>query len=219
MIQQIVDLFYQNRNQKQAEQMAAYMKNNFAFLGIPKPLRSSLVNSYIKELMKTKRIDWEMVNQCWEMPEREFQYFALDYLLRMKNYLIEEDADKLAILIINKSWWDTVDLIAASLVGHAAGQYPDLIQSHILNWAGSDNLWLRRTAILFQLKYKESTSPALLSEIILQNNDSKEFFINKAIGWALREYSKSNPQWVKIFIANHSLHPLSVREGSKYCRE
>lgn len=218
MFQEIADLFYQQKNENQAMQMAAYMKNNFSFLGIPKPLRSKLENEYIKTMAKHKKIDWDLVKQSWDMPEREYQYFALDYLLRMKKYLQQEDIDELGILITSKSWWDTVDLISASLVGQLCSHYPELMQSHILHWAGADNLWLRRTALLFQLKYKESTHRELLSQIILMNKDGKEFFINKAIGWALREYSKSNPQWVRDFIANHSLHPLAVREGSKYCR-
>jgi 3-methyladenine DNA glycosylase AlkD len=109
-----------------------------------------------------------------------------------------------------------VDAIADKLVGHLCFRFPELIDQYIMKWAWSDNIWLIRSAILFQLKYKEHTNCEVLEAVILKNSSTKEFFINKAIGWALREYSKTNPQWVKSLIDNNPLHPLSVREGSKY---
>lgn len=115
-------------------------------------------------------------------------------------------------LISTKSWWDTVDAIAPKPVGKIAASYPEVIEETLDGWAVHENMWLRRAAILFQLKYKEKTDDALLYRYILKNADSKEFFIQKAIGWALREYSKTNPASVKEFIENHKLAPLSVRE-------
>ena len=107
-------------------------------------------------------------------------------------------------------------MLAQHPVGTIALNYPEVIPETIIDWAQSENMWLRRTAILFQLKYKENTDEELLSEIIKQNAGSKEFFIQKAIGWALREYSKTNPESVKKFIAENKLPKLSQREGSKY---
>jgi len=216
MHDEFICLMYQHSNAEQAVSMAAYMKDNFPFLGIKKPDRSQLQKEYLKVLSKLPRIDWDFVMFLWDLPEREFQYLAMDYLVLMKKHFQSEDMDQLMQMITNKSWWDTVDLIASHLVGTICISFPDLIDSYILTWAENDNIWLRRTAILFQLKYKNSTDFELLGRIVLKNDRSKEFFINKAIGWALREYSKTNREWVKSFIDTHTLTPLSVREASKY---
>lgn len=152
----------------------------------------------------------------WEMPEREFQYLIIDYMTALRHCLHKKDMDNIRTLIITKSWWDTVDTFAVSITGVLCLNYLELIESHILKWAESDSTWLVRTAILFQLKYKEKTDTELLRLIITKNSNTKEFFINKAIGWSLREYSKTNREWVKKFIENNALHSLSVREGSKY---
>jgi 3-methyladenine DNA glycosylase AlkD len=118
-------------------------------------------------------------------------------------------------LLTTKSWWDSVDSIAP-LAGEMARKYPELIDETMNHWSVDDNFWLRRSAILFQLKYKQQTNEDLLYDYIVKNADSKEFFIQKAIGWALREYSKTNPESVKAFIEGNHLAPLSIREGSKY---
>lgn len=119
-------------------------------------------------------------------------------------------------LITTKSWWDTVDALATKSVGAVAKKYPETIPETIEGWAYGEHLWLRRTAILFQLKYKAETDEELLYRYIEQNADSKEFFIQKAIGWVLREYSKTDPDSVRNFIETHPLAKLSIREGSKY---
>jgi 3-methyladenine DNA glycosylase AlkD len=119
-------------------------------------------------------------------------------------------------LITTKSWWDTVDAIAPKAVGKIADKFPEVVPETIDGWATHDYMWLKRAAILFQLKYKQKTDEELLYQYIRQNAASKEFFIQKAIGWALREYSKTNPASVKKFIEGQPLAPLSVREGSKY---
>jgi len=213
---EIIDLFYKNKDPKQSSGMAAYMENNFEFLGLKRPVRNSLQKEFIKGAKKAKAVNWDFVFYCWNLPEREFQYLAVDYLTALKNLMQKEDMEKLEKLITSKSWWDTVDSCASVLVGEICMRYPELIKSHILKWAAHENIWLVRTAILFQLKYKDKTDHELLGKIISQNNESKEFFINKAIGWALREYSKTNPEWVRKFIGDTTLHPLSIREGSKY---
>ncbi len=216
MNQKIVDLFYENRNMEQAKKMAVYMKDNFPFLGIQKPIRMQLQKKFIKEAKKNIVIDWNFIFILWNLPEREFQYLAIDYLIALKNSLKKGDITKIEKLITEKSWWDSVDLLSAHLIGTVCMKYPTLIKSHILKWAEGENIWLLRTGILFQLKYKENTDTALLSSIIIKHSYSKEFFIKKAIGWALREYSKTNPQWVKLFTESNSLQPLSLREGTKY---
>lgn len=216
MGQQLIESFYQKKNNEQAVGMAAYMKNKFAFLGIPKPEREHLQRAFINQAKTATFIDWNFVLRLWALPEREFQYFAVDYLFALKKQLQTDDVEKFKILITEKAWWDTVDVLAAKIVGVLCTNYPQLIKSHILPWAESENIWLIRTALLFQLKYKERTETEVLSLIIQKNSATKEFFINKAIGWILREYSKTNKEWVKEFVENNRLHPLSVRESSKY---
>jgi 3-methyladenine DNA glycosylase AlkD len=196
--------------------MAAYMKNNFKFLGIPKPQRVMLQHEFINQAKKANSIDWNFVFTLWDLPEREFQYLAISYLMTNKQLLQKTDMQKIEDLIIKKSWWDSVDSLAENITGVLCKKYPEIIESYILKWAESENIWLVRISILFQLKYKDKTNVELLSRIILKNSSSKEFFIAKAIGWALREYSKTNREWVKKFINSNCLQALSVREGSKY---
>ena len=151
----------------------------------------------------------------WEKAEREYQYTAITYIGKYAKKLLKADLLFLKELITTKSWWDSVDGIAP-LVGELAKSYPEVIEETINQWSVHENMWVRRAAILFQLKYKEQTNENLLYQYIVKNADSKEFFIQKAIGWALREYSKTNSDSVKRFIEGNQLAPLSVREGSKY---
>lgn len=215
MYKQLINSYYDHRNQEQSKKMSAYMKDNFPFLGIPKPQRTELGKGFIKQVKKEKKVDWDLVFMLWDLPEREFQYLALDYILALKNSLEKPDIDRIKLLIIKKSWWDSVDSLA-EITGVLCAKHPGLVQSHILRWAESDHIWLVRIAILFQLKYKEKTDTHILAEIINKNSKNKEFFIAKAIGWALREYSKTNQEWVRSFLQSHTLQPLSVREASKY---
>ncbi len=123
---------------------------------------------------------------------------------------------ELKYLIISNSWWDSIDFISPKLVGYVFKTYPELIPTYTDKWIESDNFWLQRSAILFQLKYKQNTDFELLKSIILRLNTEEEFFIRKSIGWALREYSKTNPKAVKDFIENNELKPLSAKEGLKF---
>lgn len=217
MLTVLTKLFEENRNEADAGPMEKYMRGHFPFLGIKKPLRTELEKQFFKETGILKEpFNKELVRQLWDMPEREYQYTALRYMEKSLNKLQKSDLEFMEKLITTKSWWDTVDAIAPKAVGKIAGKCPEVIEETIDGWAGSGNMWLRRAAILFQLKYKQNTKEELLYRYIQQNADSKEFFIQKAIGWALREYSKSNPASVKAFIEGNRLAPLSVREGSKY---
>jgi 3-methyladenine DNA glycosylase AlkD len=209
--------FESNRNPVLAEPMAKYMKNLFPFLGIKKPERTQLLRIYYGQtgiLKEPFNRDW--VRNLWEQEEREYQYVALDYMERSLKKLDGQHITLLEWLITTKSWWDTVDTLATKSVGAVVKKSPEVISENIEGWAYGDHLWLRRSAILFQLKYKAETNESLLYRYIAQNEDSKEFFIQKAIGWVLREYSKTNPDSVRQFIGSHKLSPLSVREGSKY---
>ncbi|MGG3469389.1 DNA alkylation repair protein [Neobacillus pocheonensis] len=217
LIALLTKLFDENRNPADAGPMESYMKGHFPFLGIKSPIRKELEKQFFKETGILKEpFDHDFVTGLWDKPEREFQYTALTYIEKSLNKLEKSDLEFMETLITTKSWWDTVDAIAPKAVGKIADKFPEVIGETIDGWAIHDNMWLRRAAILFQLKYKGNTNEGLLYKYILGNADSKEFFIQKAIGWALREYSKSNPMSVKKFIEGNRLAPLSVREGSKY---
>lgn len=211
----IIQIFYKNRNEENAVPMAKYMKNQFPFLGLKKPDRTALSKGFLNEKKKDKEIDWDFIFRCYELPEREFQYLAIDYMSKVANLFQPDDMKKIEKLITKKSWWDTVDAISP-IVGHIAMKYPEIKETILTKWMESDNIWLKRVSILFQLKYKDKTDTEFLEKAILKNANTNEFFINKAIGWALREYSKTNKEWVRSFIENNKLSKLSVREGSKY---
>lgn len=213
----IIETFYAARNEKNARPMEAYMKNQFPFLGIKTPEVRALAKDFLKERKKDKKIDWPFIWKCYGLPEREFQYLGLAYLGAVVNLLTPGDKDALEKLITTKSWWDTVDVIDAH-VGDLCLRYPELKETVIAKWMVSQNIWLKRVSIDFQLRYKEKTDTDILSRAILTNTGTKEFFVNKAIGWSLREYSKTNPDWVRLFIDTHRdrLSALSIKEGSKY---
>ncbi|MFE8701948.1 DNA alkylation repair protein [Cytobacillus sp. FJAT-54145] len=213
----LVNLFEEKRNPELAIPMKSYMRDHFPFLGIRTPERKELLKKFYADsgILK-KPFQPDLILELWEKEEREYQYAALDYLERFVKKLEKEHLSLMEKLITTKSWWDTVDMLAQKPVGYIASKYPEVIPKVIEGWAYGDHLWLRRTAILFQLKYKERTDEQLLYRYIKQNSDDKEFFIQKAIGWALREYSKTNKESVKQFIHSTTLSNLSIREGSKY---
>ncbi|WP_264739913.1 DNA alkylation repair protein [Cytobacillus firmus] len=215
--QLLVELFEKNKDEEKAVPMQNYMKNHFPFLGIKTPERRALLKEFFnKTCLLKQEFNPDFVEALWDLEEREYQAAALDYIGKFIRKLDKSHLSLVEKLITTKSWWDTVDMLAAHAVGAIAAKNPEVIPEKIEGWATSENMWLRRTAILFQLKYKIRTDEDLLYRYILQNNDSKEFFIQKAIGWALREYSKTNPESVKRFIESNTLAKLSIREGSKY---
>ncbi|BAQ12035.1 DNA-7-methylguanine glycosylase [Bacillus sp. OxB-1] len=215
--QGIIDRFEANRDGAQAAPMAAYMKNHFPFLGIKSPLRQQLLREQFKEYeLPGKDLLFEEVWTLYNLPEREYQYAAIALLEKMKKHLTIDDLPVLRQLIESKSWWDSVDTIAPKLVGHIVFHDREEGGPVMAKWSQSGNMWTNRSAILHQLKYKNGTDTSLLSKIIEQHSSSGEFFIQKAIGWSLREYAKTDPNWVRTFVATHSLKPLSKREALKH---
>ena len=208
--------FEENRNELLAESMSKYMQDKFRFLGIRGATRTEIYKKYFPDARKTKIIDWDFVESCWNKEEREFQYVVVYYLKAMQKFLKREDISRLKYLIVTKSWWDTVDLLAkviGSLVIRIEG-YDQIM----LEWSKDSNIWLKRVAILYQLSLKEKVDKQILERILVDNLGDNEFFINKAIGWALRNYSKYNPEWVREFIKKNkdNMASLSIREASKY---
>ncbi|MBT3169644.1 MAG: DNA alkylation repair protein [Candidatus Cloacimonetes bacterium] len=216
-VEEIKVLFEQNADAEIAIPMAKYMKNKFLFLGIKTPVRAELLKKYHQENGYPPINEIETIcRELWKLPEREYQYLADGLLNRFASKMDENAIDFFEYLIITKSWWDTVDLLATKIVGNHFVRFPHLIELYIKKWLKSDNMWLQRTAILFQLKYKDKTDVMLLGSIIMRLNGSKEFFINKAIGWALREYSKTDAEAVINFVKYNKLASLSSREALKW---
>lgn len=212
----IIEEFQTHADIERAAKQEAYLRDQFKFLGLTSPVRRALSKEFLKEKAKEKTIDWSLVDKLWLEEKREFQYLACDYLRQMKKILTVSDLPKIQQLATEKSWWETVDSLD-ELVGTILQADSSAVQI-ILQWSRHDNFWVRRIAIDCQLGFKESTDKDLLSKVILNNLGSNEFFINKAIGWALRDYSKTNPEWVRAFLSQHSdeLSSLSRREAGKY---
>lgn len=202
-------------NPNDAAAMKAYMKNKFEFLGVKTPARRKLAKAFFKQQTDSV-IDWNFINEAWNNPYRELQYIALDYLEIRKKLLTPSDLSRLKKLAQTKSWWDTIDFLDR-LVGSIIARFPET-KEIILAWSCDEDIWLRRLAIDHQLLRKEETDTELLEKILVNNLGQTEFFINKAIAWALRDYSKTNSDWVRDFIERHraEMATLSIREGSKY---
>jgi 3-methyladenine DNA glycosylase AlkD len=206
---------YKNANRDSGIPMENYMKNNFSFLGIKTDNRRTLFKTnYEKHKTEIKanfkNIAWELFNK----KEREFHQSAIDLLVKefKKNYLLE-DIQLIEKLLITNSWWDSVDTISKYILGGYLQQFPEETYKIIEKFSNSDNMWLIRSGIIFQLSYKEKTDFELLQSECEKHKDSKEFFIQKAIGWALRDYSRYNPIGVKQYVNTTNLKPLSKREA------
>lgn len=212
----ISEKFSSAENNDKAKKMKAYMRDQFEFLGINSPLRNIIQKEIYIEFGKPVNEDaLYIVKKLWELPEREYQYFGMDILDRTIQKQPTGTIDFIEEMIVTKSWWDTVDFISASTAGKFFKIHGILIPSVTKRWLDSGNLWLQRSCILFQLKYKARTDLDLLYSFIENLKTSDEFFIRKAIGWALREYSKTDPEEVLNFVNHQLLKPLSRKEALK----
>lgn len=212
----IKEIFEANQDKENALKMAKYMRNLFKFYGINAPKRKALYQSFFKEEKKSKQIDWQFLDCCYQDDYREFQYLVYDYLNAMKKYLCYEDIFIIKKYLQKKQWWDSID--GFNRIVSEIGLQDKRVDTLMLKWSKDEDFWLRRIAINHQLGRKEKTNQDLLEKIIVNNFSSDEFFINKAIGWSLRDYSKTNPNWVRQFINKYDdkLDKLSIKEASKY---
>ena len=153
------------------------------------------------------------IKRLWTRPQREYQHFGQELAFKYLKQFEPADLDLLEYMVTHKSWWDTVDYIAVKLIGGYFKIYPDQRNQQIQQWMESKNIWLQRSSLLFQLKYRNNLDTAFLSSVIKQLLGSNEFFINKAIGWVLREYSKTDQEWVRAFVKENTLAPLSKKEA------
>jgi 3-methyladenine DNA glycosylase AlkD len=214
----IFEKYYVAADPKHAAKMSKYMRDMFPFLGIPTPKRREISKEFLCLIKAQKEVDWIFVDACWEK-EREFQYLALNYIVALAKTLTPSAIPHLKQLAVTKSWWDTIDCLDR-IVGDIALIFPE-VNEILLEWSVDENFWLRRIAIDHQLSRKDKTDVVLLERILVNNLGQKEFFVNKAIGWSLREYSKTNPNWVREFLAKYgdSLSSLSIKEASTYLNE
>jgi 3-methyladenine DNA glycosylase AlkD len=205
-------------NPEKAIAMKRYMKNNVDFLGIYSPDRKFQTKSFIENIAKKDNaFIEEIVADLWELPEREFQYIAIDLLVKTKKKRTEDSLQLIDFLLENKSWWDTVDALSVNVAGDFLLRFPHLKSKATERWRNSNFLWKERCAIIFQLKYKLNIDHQLLEELIAQFATSKEFFRQKAIGWILREISKTKPELTHHFLIKYpQLSNLAKREASKY---
>jgi 3-methyladenine DNA glycosylase AlkD len=217
-VQELAVLYKTTANNEKSLAMSKYMKGLFVFYGISTPLRREIQKKWYVSTIKNSKIDVRsLILDLWNQEEREFHYAAIDLLIRQPKKFIQAGDNKLMEFLITKhSWWDSIDLIASHYVGDYYLQFPIEGARLIEKWRKSDNIWLNRSCLLFQLKYKKETDFELLSSLIEQFQEKKEFFIQKAIGWSLREYSKTNPLAVQTFIQKVNLQGIAKREGSKY---
>jgi 3-methyladenine DNA glycosylase AlkD len=206
---QLEEIYQANSNPSKAEEMERYMKNLFPFFGIQAPIRRTISKDWLKLSsvnFSSASLRWQLVQELWLREPREYQHICIDWIgsWKKKDWVVE-DASQLTWILSNKSWWDSVDIIASHFVGNYVQLFPKEGAELIASYRDSSNMWLNRTAILFQL----------LFDICQQFEPNKEFFIQKAIGWSLREVGKTYPTEVKEMIESLKLSGLARREAMR----
>jgi 3-methyladenine DNA glycosylase AlkD len=219
LIQHLEWEFEKNRNDQEAQGMSRYMKNRYMYFGIKKPKRAVIQKEWFSIIPKdfTQENKRELVLELWQKEQREFHYVAMDFISNWKDSELKiEDVSFLEFLLTNHSWWDSVDTLASNFLGRYLRMFPNQRDTVINSWRKSENMWLRRSCLIFQLRYKSETNFNLLKGLILDFKHEKEFFIQKAIGWSLREYAKTNPVSVRNFVEASGIHGLAKREALKH---
>lgn len=205
------------RNKERAADMSRYMKDLFPFMGIPSPERKEIFKAHLtRQSLPDYKDLFDVIKSCYSLPEREYHYFAIDLAGKFVKKADISFVPLMEFMISENSWWDTVDSVSSNCTREFFKQNILLQKPVTQKWMNSGNMWLQRSALLFQLNYKNETNEKILYKYIVELKDSNEFFIQKAIGWALREYAKSNKKSVAAFIKNTSLKPLSLREAQKH---
>ncbi len=207
--------FAQNADAGEAQGMADYMKNRFVFFGIKAPLRKQLGKQFIKQHGLPADVE-ATVRELWKLPQREVHYFAQELCGKLAKKAPPERLGLYEELITTHSWWDSIDYISQHLCGVHLLVYPELKTKAVKKWVKSNNIWLMRTALLFQMPYKKQTDEKLLFDLCREMAAEEDFFVRKAIGWALRQYARTEPRRVKEFVEKTALSPLSRKEALKH---
>jgi len=194
----------------------AYMRNKSEFYGLSSPLRRQLVKEFIVKsgYPPYEQLD-ELVHYAWAQPQREWQYVAMEIVVKYAKKADQNLLDLAEWMITNKSWWDSVDFVAPNIAGALLKKYPELKMQYIEKWMQSGNLWLQRSCLLHQLRDNKTLDSVLLFNLCERLADHPDFFIRKAIGWSLRQYSKAFPETVVDFVNSHRLNNLSRKEALK----
>ena len=213
----VQETFLLHEDPTQGAAMSKYMRNKFEYFGINSPTRKDISKPLLsKQEIPAMNDIPDITREFWNLPQRELQYFTLDLLQKFIKKCPADWIDLFEELIITKSWWDTVDGVAPNLVGYLFQRFPTLLESYTNQWMDSENIWLQRSCLLFQLRYKHDTDFELLKSFIEPLAASDEFFIRKAIGWSLRQYAKFNQQAVIQYVAKQPLSKLSRTEALKH---
>lgn len=216
--EQVQNLLTTHANPSKALPMSRYMKNHFPFLGIPTSVRSGLVKPWLIAAKPQAAPDWLLATaaELWDLPQREFQYTAIDLLGRYVGQLQPKNLIAIETLLLQKSWWDSIDSMVGQVVGPMVAKHPNLLEL-MDAYSQHPNFWLRRVALLHQLGYKHRTDRQRLFGYCAANASHPEFFVRKAIGWALRTYARVAPQEVQAFVQAHpQLSALSKKEALKH---
>lgn len=211
---QIKNILEENGNPFYAEKQSKYLKNHFQFYGHKAVQWMTIFNNFTKDngFIGNENISC-FIKLCFESEYRELQYIAIEMTQRIYKQWDDQIINELEYMIANKSWWDSVDWIA-KLVGMYFKKFPEQKINYFKKWKISNYMWFNRIAIIFQLHYRQSTDFELIKEAILYHQYSKEFFIRKAGGWALRNYSRYEPKLVLEFVdQNPQLSGLTKREA------
>lgn len=205
-------------NPAKALQMAAYMKTEMPFYGVQKPDRNDIIRSIKKQYpIFENDLYRDVVDRLWRLPHREEKYLAVQLAQSYPKSITQASMDLYERLIREGAWWDFVDDIAIRLVGRVLLDERAEVSKFMDRWVDDNDLWIRRTAIIFQIKHKERTDHRRLFSYCERRSSEAEFFIRKGIGWALREYSKTDPDRVFDFLQRNGdrLSGLSYREGAR----
>ncbi|MFY0481586.1 DNA alkylation repair protein [Flavobacterium sp. PLA-1-15] len=216
-IKDLEKAFQEHSNRENAIPMENYMKKHFSFYGVTAINRRLIFKTVLKQHQKeVSENAREIAKELFSKKQRELHYCGIEILIKeLKKKYKKEDISLIEFLIVNNSWWDSVDTISKYILGEYLMQFPEETDKVVDRFSNSENMWLNRSAILFQLGYKQKTNSDLLFALCQKHSDSDEFFIRKAIGWALREYGKTNSSAVIKFVEINNLKPLSKKEALK----
>lgn len=210
------DAFEKNADPSIAAGAKTYMRNLSEFYGLPSPLRRQLTKEFIAKsgYPPYEQLD-KMVRFAWEQPQREWQYVAMEILEKFNKKADQSILNLVEWMIMNESWWDSVDFIAPNIAGAVFKKYPEIKMQYIEKWMQSGNIWLQRSCLLHQLRDNKTADRDLLFNLCDRLSAHPDFFIRKAIGWSLRQYSKAFPEAVIDFVNTHKLSNLSHKEALK----